>query len=143
MRNRRLVPLPSTVRRLAFPAVAVVMVASFLMACDDEPSVSDPQERAEGPLSASVQPGAFSDGRVRGIYAREFPGTVVAPSCDARRDPSAEFMELQIVMKVSAAGSDVNGFTIDYRVGDDSYTLDVPWRMVGCGSKVDPEMCPR
>lgn len=44
-------------------------------------------------------------------------------------------------MKVGARGSDVTGFTISYEADGQPYELVVPWRMVGCGSDADPEMC--
>jgi len=92
-------------------------------------------------LDALGKPGAFEDTPVRGDFSYDFDGTRVTESCaDASESWSAK-MELEIVMNVPKEGADIDGFTISYDIGDKSHEVHVPWRMVGCGTETDREMC--
>jgi hypothetical protein len=87
------------------------------------------------------RPGDFDNWTVRGDYSSKFDGTKVTTRCDDSSDPNGALMELEIVMKVPPAGSDIDGFTISYEIRGVAHRLLVPWRMVGCGPKVDRELC--
>ena len=87
------------------------------------------------------KPGAFDNFVVRGEFSDDFDGTKVTASCDDAQESDSAKMELDVVMKVPKAGSDIDGFTISYDIGSETHKVRVPWRMVGCGTEADREMC--
>lgn len=87
------------------------------------------------------RPGAFDNWTVRGDFSYDFDGTEVTASCEDASEFDSAKMELEIVMKVPKAGADIDGFTITYEVNGEDYDVHVPWRLTGCGSEVDPEIC--
>ena len=86
------------------------------------------------------RPGAFADA-VRGLFTEDIRGTRVDETCAGADDPDDARTELDIVVHVPAEGSDIDGFTIYYRIDGRSYELAVPWRMVGCGSRTRMPEC--
>ena len=59
------------------------------------------------------------------------PPVVIDQACTD--DPNAPFTELVTVMRVDRNGAWIDETTIEYMVGDHSYTLNVPWQYIACG----------
>lgn len=91
-------------------------------------------------LDAIGKPGSF-DTPVLGDFSDDVEGTEVTASCNDAAESGSAKMELEVVMKVPKTGADIDGFTITYDVDDQSHEVHVPWRMFGCGTKIDRELC--
>jgi len=90
--------------------------------------------------SAYGQPGAFDD-PARGTFDRDIDGIRVGIGCEQEQDADAARMELDVVTEVAAAGSDITSFTVHYAIDGEPYELDVPWRMVTCGTRTTMREC--
>jgi hypothetical protein len=86
-----------------------------------------------------------------GEYSTGIMGTSISDTCDAVEDfsldvsldrpPKSGFTELEVAMKVGAAGGKISKLFIDYLADGQPYTLRVDWAMIACGSQVSKSMC--
>lgn len=108
------------------------------------PPASQRTGRAEDwePIGSAIgRPGAFHGLPTTGSYSTKIAGTAVRPTCQHPSDPKAAQLELQLVIRVPEAGSDITSFDIHYTVDGDEQVLPVHWRMVGCGKRTPRSMC--
>ena len=136
------------------PADAVPVLRSVSFNTEVEPldvkpvirRIPEERERTGPPdgwtpnLDAIGKPGSF-DTPVLGDFSDDFDGTEVTVSCGEAAESGSAKMELEVVMKVPKAGADIDGFTIRYDVDDQRHEVHVPWRIFGCGTKIDRELC--
>jgi len=76
--------------------------------------------------------------RIAGEFSREVSGTEIL-SCSQPSDES--FTELLTVVTADATGAWLSEIDIDYHVGNNDYTLRIPYSYVACGTDVRKEGC--
>jgi hypothetical protein len=88
----------------------------------------------------------YVDGRVRrepaDSYTEDIQGEAVDADCPIIAETRDRFRELILILEAGSAGADVERFFIDYRVGEERYTLPVDWQIVMCGRQIR-EHCSR
>lgn len=72
---------------------------------------------------------------LRGSYTDEFDGTVIDDPCPAKTVQEG-YSEVVLALETDSAGARVPYFWIDYRVGEEEYTLRVDWTIVLCGTEI-------
>lgn len=82
----------------------------------------------------------YTDGTVLGGTVTSDIQTTVTQPCDGPDGTSHKFTELLTEIRVNREGGAVRATLIDYTVGDQWYTLKIPWQMIACGTAV-PEHC--
>jgi len=93
-------------------------------------------------LGVLGKPRNYYFGKAKGRL-EQVSGSRVEDLCSEIKDHDHEYTELLNVMKVSAAGGQVENFSIYYHVGRDEFVLQVPWTLIGCGAQIDPSICQR
>ncbi|MCW2772414.1 MAG: hypothetical protein JWN91_740 [Nocardioides sp.] len=89
----------------------------------------------EQPHAGIKPPGLFTPdvSAVRVDRTCEETSDAVA-ALNRRTVPTQGYDELMVVVPSSGEGAEVRGFTINYDVGGNSFSLHVPWTMVVCDS---------
>ena len=94
----------------------------------------------------------YSNGGPAGDYVSGVAGLVVDEACadtelaierlSTGPPPESAISELMISFTVPVDGATVTRFSIDYTADGIEYSLPVRWRLVGCGSRGGPPVCP-
>ncbi|WP_157417250.1 hypothetical protein [Nocardioides sp. Iso805N] len=91
--------------------------------------------------STKGYPGHWNETQFRGTFAHGIAGRSVTDSCTADVVADA-FDSVIIALRVPPIGIMVKNFTVTYTDNGETKTLQVPWKLVGCGSSItDPEWC--
>ncbi len=125
-------------------AVESAEVTDVVRAIPDAAEREDPDSDRWAPIIAlrGNVLGPRLRARLGGQIHDRAEGFVVDLPCGERR-PGEALAELMTSISADAEGGDVRSQTITYEAAGRSYTVEVPWRFVLCGSAVDDEDCDR
>ena len=77
----------------------------------------------------------YSSGGLPGNYTDEFDGAVIDDPCPSQGVKDGD-SEVVLALETDTAGARVPHWWIDYRVGEEEFSLRVDWAIVLCGTEI-------